>query len=181
MSKRCYRMILSLVVVLALGLSPALAQETPKRGGILHWWDYADPARLDIHTESGLSVSQAISGIFSGLVQWNPEDPTKGGADLAESWDVSADSTVFTFHLRKGVKWHDGEPFSSADALHSLKRILDPATRPTSPIPPKCTPRSRRRRCLPRTATRAARRPRECQPTDLGACSTRSGAVVPAE
>jgi len=34
--------------------------------------------------------------------------------DLAESWDITAQGLVITFHLRKGVKWHDGQPFTAA-------------------------------------------------------------------
>ncbi len=70
-------------------------------------------------------------GVYSGLVQWGPEaeNAKKVSPDLAEKWDVSEDGTSYTFSLRQGVKWHDGEPFSSADALYSLKRIIDPEVR----------------------------------------------------
>ncbi len=115
-----------------LGLAPAMAQDDkPQPGGVLNWFDYADPARLDLHTESPLGVSQAIVGIYSGLVQWGPEaeNAKKVSPDLAEKWEASEDGTSYTFTLRKGVKWHDGEPFSSADALYSLKRIIDPEVR----------------------------------------------------
>ncbi|ETX01115.1 MAG: hypothetical protein ETSY2_37825, partial [Candidatus Entotheonella gemina] len=129
MSGRRWRMMMSMAaVVVGLGLAMAGAQE-PKRGGILLWYDYADPARLDMHTESGLAVSQAIAGLYSGIVQWGPEDGMQVGPDLAERWELSEDKQTYTFHLRKGVKWHDGEPFTSADALYSLKRILDPEKR----------------------------------------------------
>ncbi|HJW76801.1 MAG TPA: ABC transporter substrate-binding protein [Thermoleophilia bacterium] len=45
---------------------------------------------------------------------------------LAESWDVNADSTEYTFHLRPNVTWHDGTPFTAKDAEWSIQRILDP-------------------------------------------------------
>lgn len=46
--------------------------------------------------------------------------------DLAESWEVSEDGTVFTFKLREGVTWHDGEPFTAEDVLFTYERILTP-------------------------------------------------------
>ncbi len=115
----------AVVMVLLLVCSVAMAQETPKRGGTLLWYDYADPARLDIHSESGLAVSQAVAGLYSGIVQWGPEDPMKVSPDLAERWEVSATNDAYTFYLRKGVKWHDGTPFTSADAVYSLRRIIN--------------------------------------------------------
>lgn len=43
---------------------------------------------------------------------------------LAESWDISDDGLSYTFHLRKGVTWHDGKPFTSADVVYSFDEIL---------------------------------------------------------
>ncbi len=43
---------------------------------------------------------------------------------LAKSWDVSPDGMTYTFHLQPNVKWHDGEPFTSADVVYSFKEIL---------------------------------------------------------
>jgi peptide/nickel transport system substrate-binding protein len=44
---------------------------------------------------------------------------------LAESWDVSPDQLVWTFHLRKGVTFHDGSPFTADDVVYSYRRIID--------------------------------------------------------
>jgi peptide/nickel transport system substrate-binding protein len=129
MSKRFCGIVMSFVLLLALGLGSAQGQGTPKRGGVMQWFDYADPARLDLHTESPLGVSQAIVGIYSGLVQWGPTEPMKVSPDLAASWEANAAGDAYTFHLRRGVTWHDGQPFSSADAVYSLRRILDPEMR----------------------------------------------------
>jgi peptide/nickel transport system substrate-binding protein len=46
---------------------------------------------------------------------------------LAERWELSKDGLSLTFHLRKGVKWHDGEPFTAKDVAFTLDKIFDPA------------------------------------------------------
>ena len=72
-------------------LSPAAytpAQEQPRYGGILNWLEYADPGRLDFHSESPLSVLQAVAGIYSGLLQYGPDDPDQWGPDLGRGRDA---------------------------------------------------------------------------------------------
>jgi peptide/nickel transport system substrate-binding protein len=119
------------VVVLAGAVASTswVAAEEPRRGGIVTWFDYADPARLDVHTESPLSVQQANAGVFSGLLQYDPEHPGEIIADLAERWDAAEGGTVYTFHLRRGVLWHDDQPFTAADVKATFERILDPMVR----------------------------------------------------
>jgi peptide/nickel transport system substrate-binding protein len=108
------RTLATITLGILVTLSAAMAGEQPRRGGTFNWLLYADPARLDVHTESPLSVQQAVAGVYSGLLQYNPDDPTKIVRDLAERWEVSADGKIYTFFLRKGVKWHDGQPFTAA-------------------------------------------------------------------
>jgi peptide/nickel transport system substrate-binding protein len=123
------RFVFALVLgVLLVGVSPVdpAAQETPRSGGILNWYNYADPGRLDIHAESPLTVQQAVAGLYSGLLHYDPDDPTKITGDLAERWTASPDGKTYTFHLRRGVKWHDGQPFSAADVKATFDRVLDP-------------------------------------------------------
>ncbi len=124
-----------ILALLLLGLSPsgAAAEQTPRYGGILTWYDYGDPGRLDIHAESPLSVQQVTAGVWSGLLHYDPDDPARITGDLAERWTVSPDGKTYTFHLRKGVKWHDGQPFSAADVKATFDRVLNPDFRS-----PKC-------------------------------------------
>ena len=49
---------------------------------------------------------------------------------LAESWESKSDGTVWTFHLRRGVKFHDGSDFDAGDVVYSINRILDPEISP---------------------------------------------------
>lgn len=62
--------------------------------------------------------------IFSFLVK--PDASLNYEPDLAESWDISDDGTVYTFHLRKDVKWHDGEPFTADDVVFTLTSLANP-------------------------------------------------------
>src|SRR5438093_6733431 len=117
---------LALVLLVGLGAGGGAAQEKPRYGGVLTWFDYGDPGRLDVHAESPLVVQQATAGVYSGLIQYDPDDPSKIVPDLAERWTVSPDGKTYTFHLRKGVKWHDGRPFSAADVKATFDRVLNP-------------------------------------------------------
>lgn len=73
------------------------------------------------------SASGEISGhIFNGLTKYNKDIKITG--DLAESWEVSKDGLQITFHLRKGVKWHDGAEFSSDDVVFTYNTVADPKT-----------------------------------------------------
>lgn len=64
--------------------------------------------------------------IFSGLTRYNSQRQLV--PDLA-TWDVSTDGRTYTFHLRHGVKWHDGVPFTSGDVVFTLAAIQNPDSR----------------------------------------------------
>jgi peptide/nickel transport system substrate-binding protein len=71
------------------------------------------------------SASSAISSlVFNGLVKYDENIRFVG--DLAESWDMKEDCREVTFHLRKGVKWHDGEELTADDALFTYHKVTDP-------------------------------------------------------
>ena len=53
---------------------------------------------------------------------------------LAERWEVSADSTVFTFHIRQGVKFHDGEPLNAEAVKVNFDRMMDPDAATAQPL-----------------------------------------------
>ncbi|HAJ25924.1 MAG TPA: peptide-binding protein, partial [Syntrophus sp. (in: bacteria)] len=62
------------------------------------------------------STSHQIAGlVYNGLVKYDKDLKIVG--DLAESWEISPDGLDIVFHLRKGVKWHDGHPFTAQDVL----------------------------------------------------------------
>jgi peptide/nickel transport system substrate-binding protein len=63
--------------------------------------------------------------IFPGLVR--PDEQLRPAPDLATGWTVSDDGKVYTFALRRGVKWHDGAPFTARDVQYTFERIRDPS------------------------------------------------------
>lgn len=70
------------------------------------------------------SVPYVGRNVLSKLVQYD-DDSTAIYGDLAESWEFTDDLTCYTFHLREGVKWHDGEAFTSADVKWTVDSILE--------------------------------------------------------
>ncbi|MEI7673024.1 MAG: peptide-binding protein [Deltaproteobacteria bacterium] len=109
------------------GRAPAgSAAATPAYGDIMVEGSIGDASNL-IPLLASDSTSHGIAGlIFNGLIKYDKNIRIVG--DLAESWDVSKDGLVITFHLRKGVRWHDGTPFTAADVLYTYQVTVDPKT-----------------------------------------------------
>ena len=74
---------------------------------------------------AGDSASSDICDlVFNGLLRYSPKLELEG--DLAESWEVKDGGKTLIFKLRPGVKWHDGQPFTSADVKFTVESILNP-------------------------------------------------------
>ena len=105
----------------------AFAQETPRKGGVFNVHYGAEQRQLNPSIQASTGVY-----IIGGKIQENLVDLDANGQPvgvLAESWEASPDGKTVTFKLRKGVTWHDGKPFTSADveftAMHMWKKILN--------------------------------------------------------
>ena len=97
---------------------------TPKRGGILSNCFGVTVPHYDI--QQGAS-SAVLGPMYNGLVRRNLVDGLRTIIpDLAESLDVSKDGLTYTFHLRQGVTFHDGTPFSADDVIATFSRIVNP-------------------------------------------------------
>jgi len=85
--------------------------------------DIGQPPDPDIYyANNGLAI---VLNTYEGLVQYkNDTDTVKIAPRLATSWDVSDDNTTYTFHLRKGVTFHDGTPFTSAAVKVAFDRRI---------------------------------------------------------
>ncbi|MGQ9593169.1 MAG: ABC transporter substrate-binding protein [Anaerolineae bacterium] len=84
------------------------------------------PETLDPALAGDLDSAQFITKVFAGLVSLDEDLEVQ--PDLAEGWEVSADGRVYTFHLRKDARFHDGRPITADDVRYSLERACDPAT-----------------------------------------------------
>ena len=103
-----------------------IAGAGPVVGGTLIFGRGGDSVGLDpAHEEDGESF-KVCENIYEPLVQYK-DGSTEVEPALAESWSSSADGLIWTFHLRKGVKFHDDTPFNADAVLFSLNRQHDPS------------------------------------------------------
>ena len=109
-----FAMAVPLLVVVAA--EPALAQ---KSGGILKMYSPDSPASMSVHEEATFVAEGPMMGVFNNLVMFDQHAKQNSLAsivpDLATEWSWDEEGTALTFKLRRGVKFHDGEPFTAKD------------------------------------------------------------------
>src|SRR5665648_576 len=111
-------------------LVSSLQDGTPKPGGVLKVGLQADPTALDMHAQSLTAIWHVVEHIYDGLTAVAPD--LSPAPALAESWDISEDGIVYTFHLRQGVKFHDDTDLTADDVSFTFTRLLDPALASTN-------------------------------------------------
>lgn len=117
----------------APGGGPALdSAPSPVSGDWLTLPIDSDPATLNFVTGTDVYTDTVARFVADSLVDegTNLESVPR----LASSWEFSGDGRVLTFHLRRGVTWHDGAPFTSRDVVFTYLKIVDPATRARSDL-----------------------------------------------
>lgn len=135
MMRRCWSGLLPVVLsALLVACSPperpaaktGAGQATPAYGDALVEGTIGEASTL-IPVLATDASSHAVAGqIYNGLVKYDKNLAIVG--DLAESFDISTDGLSITFHLRRGVKWHDGAPFTARDVLYTYRVVIDPKT-----------------------------------------------------
>lgn len=106
--------------------SPHSGPGKPAYGDAIVVGSIGEPSTL-IPILASDSASFDIAGlVYNGLVRYDKYLRLEG--ELAENWDVSPDGLTITFHLRRGVKWHDGRKFTSHDVLYTYLVTIDPKT-----------------------------------------------------
>jgi peptide/nickel transport system substrate-binding protein len=108
------------VFALLIGSGELPAQETALRVA-----QVADISNPDPHKANDIYTANVILQLFNNLVKMNKKMEIQ--RDLAESWD-NPDAKTWVFHLKKGVKFHNGEEFTAEDVKFTMERILDPKT-----------------------------------------------------
>jgi len=103
----------------------AAAQDKPKRGGTITIGHDADAVGLDPHLAIAFASKHFFEYVYTGLLRYNYKMELE--PDLATSWEHPDDLT-FIFHLRKGVKFHNGDEMTSEDVKFSFDRMKDPKT-----------------------------------------------------
>ena len=100
------------------------ADTTVANDGLLTWNIGADPLTWDPTLNSSTDGGHVINNLFEGLVR---ETISRGIENAqAEDWEVSEDGRIYTFKLRSGLKWSDGQPLTAHDFEYSWKRVADP-------------------------------------------------------
>src|SRR5215469_16472512 len=116
----------TLVAAVLLGATllaaPALAQ-VPREVVVIGM--EAEPPGLDPGQALGLHTLRVTAEIFETLVATRP-DSTEVIPGLAESWTTSPDGMIWTFKLRRGVRFHDGTPLDAAAVKFTFDRVIDP-------------------------------------------------------
>ena len=111
----------------ALTLAAATAQAEPKQGGEMVVTYKDDISTFDPAIGYDWQNWSMIKSLFDGLMDYKP-GTTELIPDLAESYTISEDGLVYTFKLRKGVKFHNGRELLASDIKYSIERAVNPET-----------------------------------------------------
>jgi len=112
------------LLVLPLVWAACQKAPEPKRPFALTEALLGDAKRLIPMLATDSASADIVGEVFNGLVKYNTRIELEG--DLAESFEKTPDCMSATFHLRRGVKWHDGPEFTANDVLFTYHAIIDP-------------------------------------------------------
>ena len=119
-------LMLATVILLAACSGGESNVASGNREGILYFGNGSEPQGLDPHVVTGVPEHFIIGALFEGLAAKNPYtlEPEPG---VAQSWDISEDGRVITFHINPRAMWSNGESMTAADYVWSWQRLLSPA------------------------------------------------------
>src|SRR5262245_12030677 len=103
------------------------AEPNPKHGGVIRMGIPVRPPHFDLHQSRTIFNLGSMGCMFDNLIRRDPRDSGKTIIpDLAHSWEITKDSKTYTFHLRKGVQFHDGAELTADDVKATFDRIAKP-------------------------------------------------------
>ena len=114
MSRRLLLPVTVFLAAILLASACSSSSQPPQggQGGTLRLAYLADMAQADPDVFYDIEGNTVILSVYEGLLRYKP-DSTEVIPSLAQSWEVSADGLTYTFHLRTGVKFHDGTAFNA--------------------------------------------------------------------
>lgn len=101
----------------------------PVQGGVWRMALHGDPSMNVVQAPGALVDILTYKVLYNNLVQYTLSEDGQTievVPDLAESWEANEDLTEYTFVLKQGVTWHDGEPFTAEDVKFTIDTILNP-------------------------------------------------------
>ena len=110
----------------APGLANSSESESSAKRDNIFRLNFSDPPTFDPALVTDTTSASIIVEIFSGLVTLNKD--LEIIPDLAESWDISEDGKKYTFNLRKGIKFSNGDPVKASDFKWAIERASNPDT-----------------------------------------------------
>ncbi len=113
----------TVAAVIGPSVLAACGSPTDNSAGTIRAAIAGEPDQLDPHKSSSYFTFQVLENVFDTLVE--PDEELEMQPSLAESWTVSPDARQWTFTLRPGVRFHNGDPCSAADVVYSYRRIID--------------------------------------------------------
>ena len=128
MNKQIPRIMIGAVLALLI-VYPANSAQAPKAGGILNATLIEAPPSFSIHDETTISAVWPLMSCYNNLMLFDPlkkqESLETVIPELAEKWAWQDGGKSLALSLRKDVKWHDGQPFSSKDVKHTFDTIRE--------------------------------------------------------
>lgn len=122
------RLSIILAVLVVLGLSFGVLAETPKQGGTLIFGAIGDAEVINPVLGSTDSASDYADMVYEAVMDIDPNTMEPVPGPLCESFEGSDDDLVWTFKLRKGIKFSDGHEFTAEDVKYTFEIITDPNT-----------------------------------------------------
>lgn len=115
--------------ILVAQVNNMVSVQVPAAGGSFVEGAVGTPRFLNPLLASSQTDQDLTTLIYSGLVR--EENDGNFSPDLAESYEISEDGTVYTFHLREGLVFHDGKPVTAADVLFTVSLAQNPEAKST--------------------------------------------------